>query len=280
MCVVVTGSEGQLGSDVLKLLLSKGIDAKGADLPNLDITDKNACVDFLEQIKPDWVVHCAAYTAVDKAETERELCRAVNSAGTENIALACKKCGAGMIYISTDYVYNEAGEHEIEETAMPSPLNWYGQTKLCGENAVVKNLEKYFIVRTSWVFGENGSNFVKTMLRLGREKDEISVVCDQVGSPTYTKDLAKTILEMLYSDRFGVYHATNSGFCSWYEFACEIFKLSGISVKVNPIPSSEYPSPAKRPMNSRLSKKKLVQSGFSELPHWRDALKRFLISNI
>lgn len=276
MRVVVTGSKGQLGSDVLELLLSKGIDAEGADLPKLDITDKNACMDFLGQRKPDWVVHCAAYTAVDKAETERELCRAVNSTGTENIVLACKECGAGMIYISTDYVYNEPGEHEIEETAKPSPLNWYGQTKLCGENAVIKNLDRYFIVRTSWVFGENGANFVKTMLKLGREKDEISIVCDQVGSPTYTKDLAKTIFEMLNSDRFGIYHATNSGFCSWYEFACEIFKLSGISVKAIPIPSSEYPAPATRPMNSRLSKKKLLENGFSGLPHWQDALKRFL----
>lgn len=283
MFVLVTGANGQLGSDVLGLLKARGIPARGYDRPKLDITDVNGVEKLLAVENPTHVIHCAAYTAVDKAESERELCRHVNVDGTENVARSCKNMNAVMLYLSTDYVFDGTGEKEWTEEDTPVPLNWYGQSKLNGENAVKKHLERYFIVRTSWVFGSNGGNFVKTMLRLGREKPEISVVCDQVGSPTYTRDLAVVLVEMLYSQAYGTYHVTNSGFCSWYDFTREIFRLSGIPASVKPVTTEDYravgqsPAQALRPLNSRMSKKKLEESGFPLPYSWEDALARFLL---
>lgn len=276
MLVLVTGAAGQLGSDLLGLLEARGIPAKGCDLPELDVTNAALTERLICEAKPTHVIHCAAYTAVDKAETDRELCRRVNVDGTENVALACKKTGAVMLYLSTDYVYDGMGEEPRTEDSPTSPLCWYGQTKLNGENAVKKHLARYFIVRTSWVFGANGGNFVKTMLRLAEEKKEISVVCDQIGSPTYTRDLAVVLVEMLYSEAYGTYHATNADFCSWYDFACEIFRLAKKEITVKPIRAEEYPAAALRPLNSRLSKEKLRQNGFPVPIGWKDALYRFL----
>lgn len=277
MYVLVTGANGQLGSDVVSLLKARGIAVKGLDLPQLDITDKSAVEEYLLAEKPTHIIHCAAYTAVDKAESERELCRLINVDGTENIAVACKNIGAKMLYISTDYVFNGIGSDEWTEESLTSPSNWYGQTKLNGENAVKHNLSEYFIARTSWVFGKNGGNFVKTMLKLAKEKPEISVVSDQIGSPTYTRDLAVVLVEMLFSENYGTYNVTNTGTCSWYEFACEIFKLAKIDIKVNPILAQDYPTVAKRPYNSRLSKAKLGENNLPVPTGWEDALYRYLI---
>jgi len=228
--------------------------------------------------KPDVVIHCAAYTAVDKAEDERDLCYAVNVLGTKNIVEACKELDAKMVYISTDYVFDGEKEEPYEVTDTPNPVNYYGYTKYLGEEAVKNNLEKYFIVRISWVFGKNGNNFVKTMLRLGQERKEIKVVCDQIGSPTYTFDLAKLLCDMIQTDKYGIYHATNEGYCSWYEFACEIFKIAGMDVKVIPIKSEEYSTRAKRPRNSRLSKENLVEKKISVLPKWNTSLEKFIFT--
>ena len=277
MFVLVTGANGQLGSDVLDLLKARGIPSKGYDLPVLDITNKEGVAELFSSKKPTHVIHCAAYTAVDEAENDRENCRRINVDGTENVALACQNAGAVLLYLSTDYVFNGTGEAEWTEEAKTAPLNWYGQTKLNGENAVKKHLERYFIVRTSWVFGKSGGNFVNTMLRLGKEKPQLSVVSDQIGSPTYTRDLAVVLIEMLYSEEYGAYHVTNSGFCSWYDFACEIFRLSGVSAVVRPVVTSEYPTVAARPHNSRLSKGKLEQSVFPVPYSWQDALQRYLL---
>lgn len=274
MKVLVTGVNGQLGYDVIKRLQLQKIECLGVDIGDFDITDKDQVNKAISNYSPDVVVHCAAYTAVDKAEDERELCRKINVDGTQNIAEACKNMDAKMVYISTDYVFDGEGEKPFEVTDKPNPINYYGQTKYEGELAVQKNLQKYFIVRISWVFGINGNNFVKTMLRLAKDRDEISVVADQIGSPTYTYDLAKLLVEMIKTDKYGIYHATNEGYCSWHEFACEIFKQAGIDVKVNPIKTEDYPTKAKRPKNSRLSKKSL--SDFNKLSEWELALKDFL----
>lgn len=276
MKVLVTGAKGQLGSDVVAALAARGIEYLGADLEDFDITQQEQTRDFLLSYRPDAVIHCAAYTAVDKAEDEPELCERVNRVGTENIALACREIGAKMLYISTDYVFAGDGDAPYETGDPTGPKSVYGKTKLAGELAVQTILERYFIVRISWVFGENGNNFVKTMLRLGKERDTVRVVNDQIGSPTYTKDLAPLLCEMVASERFGIYHASCEGFCSWAEFAAEIFARSNLDVKVEPIPTEEYPTKATRPMNSRLSKQALVQNGFAPLPDWRDALERFL----
>lgn len=271
MKVLVTGANGQLGYDVIKRLDSEGIDYLGTDRESLDITNKEQVTRVINDYSPDAVIHCAAYTAVDKAEDEKDLCYSVNVLGTKYVAEACKEIDAKMVYISTDYVFDGEGDEPFRVTDKPNPINYYGQTKYEGEVEVQKILDKYFVVRISWVFGSNGNNFVKTMLRLGKERDEISVVADQIGSPTYTYDLAKLLIEIIRTDKFGVYHATNEGYCSWYEFACEIFKQAGVAVKVNSIKTEDYPTKARRPKNSRLYKSPLI-----ELDNWEDALKHYI----
>lgn len=276
MKIIVTGSKGQLGTDVIAELIKNGIEPIGADLPELDITDSDAVESFVSQSGADAVIHCAAFTNVDIAETEKELCRKVNVDGTLNIARACANRDIKMLYISTDYVFSGEGAIPFETDGLTKPCNYYGETKLAGEKAVTENCEKHFIVRISWVFGENGKNFVKTMLRLSKEREEITVVNDQIGSPTYTKDLSKLLCNMILTEKYGTYHATNEGFCSWAEFASKIMELSGAGTKIIPVTSSEYKSVAKRPQNSRLSKISLDSSGFDRLPHWQNALERFL----
>ena len=277
MKVLVTGVSGQLGYDVCKVLSQRGIEHWGTDLKDFDITDRHAVRDHIFAYHPDCVIHCSAYTAVDKAEDDVERCRQVNGEGPRNIAQVCKEIGAKMVYISTDYVFPGTGEKEYETTDPTGPLDMYGLTKLEGELAVKKLLDRYFIVRISWVFGKNGNNFVKTMLRLGKERKELNVVCDQVGSPTYTADLAPLLCDMILTEHYGIYHATNEGFCSWAEFAQEIFRQAEMDdVVVHPIPTSDYPTRAVRPLNSRMSKASLDQGGFARLPHWKDALTRYL----
>lgn len=247
----------------------------------MDITDKDACRRVITEAGPDAVIHCAAYTAVDAAEQNMELCRKVNADGTRNIAEVCRDLDISLMYISTDYVFNGTGERPWEPDDVREPLNAYGQAKYEGELAIEELLDKYFIVRIAWVFGVNGKNFIKTMLRLGREHGAVSVVDDQIGSPTYTYDLARLLVDMIQTDKYGRYHATNEGLCSWYEFAVEIFKKAGMEdVKVTPVDTEEYtsryPGQAKRPMNSRISKDKLEENGFERLPSWQDALERYL----
>jgi len=266
--ILVTGAAGQLGSDVILELKKRKIEYTGIDIAELDITDTRAVSDFILDKKPQCVIHCAAYTAVDKAEDEYELCFKVNADGTENIAKVCKDIDAEMIYISTDYVFNGEGDEPYETDAVKNPVSVYGKSKLAGEEAVLKHLEKHYIVRISWVFGQNGANFVKTMLRLAESKKELNVVNDQVGSPTYTPDLAVLLCDMALSGKYGEYHATNEGFCSWAEFAEEIMRQSGSDCKINPIPSEQYPTKATRPKNSRLSKASLDNAGFSRLTDW------------
>lgn len=276
MKVLVTGYNGQLGFDVIRELNSRSVECRGVDRDDFDITNRDETVGYICNYKPDAVIHCAAYTAVDRAEDDEENCRRVNVDGTENIAIACEKIGAKMLYVSTDYVYGGAGDTPFEPSDMTDPKNVYGRTKLDGEKAVMKHLKKYFIVRTSWVFGINGGNFVKTMLRLGSERDELNVVCDQVGSPTYTPDLARLICDLIATERYGIYHGTNENYCSWAEFASEIMKLGGKNTRINPVRSEEYPVKAERPHNSRLSKKCLDDAGIKRLPTWQNALKRFI----
>lgn len=276
MKILVTGAAGQLGYDVIKELKQRNINCLGADLAEFDITDFAATNAFITAYHPDAVIHCSAYTAVDKAEDNREICQAVNVQGTENIAKVCKNIGAKMIYISTDYVFPGTGEKYYEVDDQTGPLSVYGQTKLDGENVVRTTVDKYFIVRISWVFSKNGNNFVKTMLRLGKERQEINVVCDQIGSPTYTADLAPLLCDMVVTEKYGIYHATNEGMCSWAEFAEEIFRQAGYSTKVNLILTSEYPTRAVRPLNSRMSKSSLSEAGFTRLPSWQDAIGRYL----
>ena len=251
--------------------------AIGTDVDNMDITDASMVCEVITKENPDAVIHCAAYTAVDAAEENVDLCRRINAEGTKNIALVCKDLDIKMIYISTDYVFDGEGTHFWQPDDERSPLNVYGQTKYEGELAVESLLEKYFIVRIAWVFGVNGKNFIKTMLNLGKTRDHLTVVCDQIGSPTYTYDLSRLLVDMAGSDKYGRYHATNEGLCSWYEFACEIFKQAGYDhVTVSPVSASEYPAKAKRPSNSRMSKDKLTENGFEKLPTWQDALGRYL----
>lgn len=275
MKVLVTGSAGQLGYDVCKVLASRQIENRGVDITDFDITDQNAVNRYLKAYRPDAVIHCSAWTAVDKAEDEPERVEAVNADGTRNIAEVCKKIGAKMLYLSTDYVFPGTGDRFYEPNDPTGPLSVYGRTKLAGELAVRKLLEKYFIVRISWVFGKNGNNFVKTMLRLAETHTEVNVVCDQIGSPTYTADLAPLLCDMIATEKYGVYHATNEGLCSWAEFAEEIFRVSGKQVKVHAIPTEQYPTKAIRPKNSRMSKACLDLAGFHRLPDWKDALARY-----
>lgn len=276
MKVLVTGVKGQLGHDVLQCLKERGIECLGAGHEELDITDFENTEKFIDGYHPDAVINCAAYTNVNKAEEEQELCRRVNAAGPGNIARVCRALDAKMIHISTDYVFPGGGEQFYLPEDPAGALNVYGRTKYEGELAVRAELVKYFIVRVTWTFGRNGNNFVKTMLRLGKEQPEVKVVCDQYGSPTYTKDLAPLICDMPETDKYGIYHATNEGVCSWAEFAQEIFRQAGLPTRVVPILTSEYPSLAVRPKNSRLSKQCLDDAGFKRLPDWKDALSRYL----
>ena len=299
MKIFVTGVAGQLGHDVMNELAKRGYEGIGSDVAteytgiqdgsavtkmpyvSLDITNKNAVEQTLEQICPDVVIHCAAWTAVDMAEDDDkvEKVRAVNAGGTENIALVCKKLDCKMVYISTDYVFDGQGETPWDPDCKDyKPMNVYGQTKLEGELAVSRNLEKYFIVRIAWVFGVNGKNFIKTMLNVGKTHDTVRVVKDQIGTPTYTYDLARLLIDMVETDKYGYYHATNEGgYISWYDFTCEIYRQAGYDTKVIPVTTEEYGiSKAARPFNSRLDKSKLVKNGFTPLPTWQDALSRYL----
>lgn len=299
MKIFVTGVAGQLGHDVMNELSARGYDGIGSDIAeqysgiqdnsdvtkmpyvSLDITDENAVRNTLISNKPDVVIHCAAWTAVDMAEDDDkvEIVRNINANGTQYIAKACKEINAKMVYISTDYVFDGQGEQPwLPDCKDFSPLNVYGQTKLEGEMAVSSILDKYFIVRIAWVFGVNGKNFIKTMLNVGKTHDTLKVVNDQIGTPTYTLDLARLLIDMVETEKYGYYHATNEGgYISWYEFACEIFRQAGYSTKVLPVTTEEYGiSKAARPFNSRLDKHKLIEMGFEPLPTWQDALKRYL----
>ena len=276
MKILVTGVKGQLGYDVVQEGESRGLEMLGTDVDNMDITDAGQVKRVIKEYKPDALIHCAAYTAVDAAEDNQELCRKINVDGTRNIAEVCKDMDIPMMYFSTDYIFDGQGENFWKEDDPKKPLNVYGQTKYEGEWAVQELVEKYFILRISWVFGVNGNNFIKTMLRVGPQRGEVGVVADQIGSPTYTYDLAKLIIDMIQTDKYGAYHVTNEGICSWYEFACEIFKQANLDVKVNPLTTAEYPAKAVRPFNSRMSKDKLINAGFEMLPDWQDALKRYL----
>ncbi|MBQ3545409.1 MAG: dTDP-4-dehydrorhamnose reductase [Lachnospiraceae bacterium] len=279
MRVLVTGVKGQLGYDVVKELESKGIEAVGVDIEEMDITDAEAVDKVITESNVDAVIHCAAYTAVDAAEDNEEICRKINAGGTKNIANVCKKLNIKMMYISTDYVFDGQGTEPWEPDCKEyKPLSVYGQTKLEGELSVSETLDKFFIVRIAWVFGKNGNNFIKTMLNVGKKYDTVRVVSDQIGTPTYTYDLAKLLVEMIQSDKYGYYHATNEGgYISWYDFTVEIFKQAGYETKVVPVTTEEYGlSKAARPFNSRLDKSKIVKNGFTPLPIWQDALARYL----
>lgn len=277
MKVLVTGVKGQLGYDVVKELTGRKIEAVGVDIEEMDITDAASVDKVIKEAAPDAVIHCAAYTAVDAAEDNEELCRKVNVDGPRNIAAVCKELDIKMIQISTDYVFSGEGERLWEPEDAAAPQSVYGQTKYEGEVAVQELLDKYFIVRIAWVFGINGKNFVKTMLNLAKTRDTLTVVNDQFGSPTYTYDLAKLLVDMVQTEKYGIYHATNEGICSWYDFACAIFREAGVQMNVLPVSSAEYAAKAKRPSNSRMSKDKLEEMGFDRLPDWQDALKRYLV---
>ena len=276
MKVLVTGAKGQLGTDLMNELAKRGIEGIGVDVEEMDITDAEACRRVIKASGADAVIHCAAYTAVDAAEDNVDLCRRINGEGTRNVAQACKEADTKLMYISTDYVFDGQGTRPWEPDDERHPLNVYGQTKYEGELAVEELSDKYFIVRIAWVFGVAGKNFIKTMLRLGKERGAVSVVDDQIGSPTYTYDLARLLVDMIQTDKYGRYHATNEGLCSWYEFAKEIFRQAGMDVPVTPVSSDAFPAKATRPSNSRLNKDKLSENGFERLPAWQDALGRFL----
>ena len=276
MRILVTGVKGQLGHDVMNELSKRGHTGIGVDVEEMDITDAKKVNEVIRASEVEAVIHCAAYTAVDAAEDQVELCRKINAEGTENIAKVCKELDIKMMYISTDYVFDGEGTRPWEPDDERHPLNVYGLTKYEGELAVEKYLDKFFTIRIAWVFGVNGKNFIKTMLKLSETHDELNVVDDQIGSPTYTYDLAVLLVDMIETEKYGRYHATNEGLCSWYEFACEIFRQAGRDVKVNPVSSDEFPTKAKRPHNSRMDKSKLTENGFTPLPAWQDALKRYL----
>ena len=276
MKVFVTGVRGQLGYDVVRELEKRGMEAIGVDIQEMDVTDAESVDKVITEADPDAVIHCAAYTAVDAAEDNEEICRKVNADGPRNIARTCKKLGIKMIQISTDYVFDGQGVKPWEPEDHCGPKTVYGQTKYEGEQAVMETLDEYFIVRIAWVFGVNGKNFVRTMLRLAETHDTLTVVNDQFGSPTYTYDLARLLVDMVQTEKYGIYHATNEGFCSWYEFAKAIFEKAGKNVTVKPVTTAEYGAKAFRPANSRMSKEKLTQMGFERLPAWEDALERYL----
>lgn len=276
MKILVTGAQGQLGYDIVKECHKRGIEVLGVDIDEMDITCFEQVEETISNSQADAVIHCAAYTAVDAAEENIELCQKVNVDGTKNIAEVCKKLDIKMMYFSTDYVFNGQGTQGWNEYDLREPLNVYGKTKCEGELVVEELVDKRFIVRISWVFGLNGANFIKTMLRLGKERGEVSVVNDQIGSPTYTFDLAKLCLDMIITDKYGIYHATNEGICSWYDFANEIFSIAKMDVKVNPVDSSSFPTKAQRPKNSRLEKNELDKAGFKRLPSWQEAVQHYI----
>ncbi|PGV85536.1 dTDP-4-dehydrorhamnose reductase [Bacillus thuringiensis] len=276
MKILVTGYNGQLGYDVVKRGEKQGLEMQGIGIEDLDITNEAAVYEFVDKVKPDAIIHCAAYTAVDKSEDDKELCWNVNVEGTKYLATAAKKLNAKFVYISTDYVFDGEGTHAFVETDVPNPVGYYGLTKYEGEKVVRSLIDNNFIVRISWVFGINGNNFIKTMLRLGETRNELNVVGDQIGSPTYTYDLARLLVDMVVTEKYGTYHATNEGFCSWAEFAQEIFEIAGQDVKVNSITTEEYPTRAVRPKNSRMSKQKLIDNGFEPLQDWKKATKHYI----
>ncbi|MDH6367893.1 MULTISPECIES: dTDP-4-dehydrorhamnose reductase [unclassified Breznakia] len=275
MKVLVTGVKGQLGYDIVEECAKRNIEAVGVDIEEMDITNRNEVHKAITSNTFDAVIHCAAWTAVDAAEEQVEACTKVNVDGTKNIADVCEELDIPMMYFSTDYVFDGTGTTPWKEYDKRDPLNVYGQTKYEGE-LVVEKLKKHFIIRIAWVFGYNGNNFIKTMIRLGKERGEVSVVNDQIGSPTYTFDLAKLAVDMILTDKFGTYHATNQGFCSWYEFAKEIFSQAKLDVIVHPVDSTAFPVKATRPKNSRMDQTELEKNGFSRLPSWQDAVRRYL----
>ena len=275
MRVLITGGSGQLGYDIAKLLEENNTMMYVPTHEEMDITDRDSVMMAFDSFKPDVVFHCAAYTAVDKAEEDKERCYDINVNGTKNIVDASNMYGSKVVYISTDYVFHGDKNGIYETSDITDPINYYGYTKYLGEQEVMKNSNN-LVVRISWVFGINGKNFVKTMLRLASSRDEISVVSDQVGSPTYTYDLARLLVDMVNKNKNGIYQATNEGYCSWYEFAKYIFEVSGIDIRVNPILTKDYVTLAKRPLNSRLSKDKLDEDGLTRLPDWKDATKRYI----
>ena len=275
MKFLVTGVSGQLGHDIVKELINRGYTNYIAPtVKEMDITDKIVVENIMSSYKPDVIFHCAAYTAVDKAEENKEICYNVNVNGTKNIVEAAKKNGAKVVYISTDYVFDGSKVDIYVEVDKTNPINYYGYTKLCGEK-LVEELDKYLIVRISWAFGINGNNFIKTMLNLSETKNKLSVVSDQIGSPTYTEDLSKLLIDMVERNKTGLFNATNQGYCSWYEFAKYIFEINNKDVIVDPILTKDYKTIAKRPLNSRLSKDKLELEGLNRLPDWKDATKRY-----
>ncbi len=280
MRILVTGAMGQLGTDLMAELSKRNISAVGVDIDEMDITDEIQVDEVIGRECNngglDAIIHCAAHTAVDKAEDEPGLVRLINATGTENIAKACDKHGLVMMYISTDYVFDGEGTRPWEPDDTRHPLNVYGQMKYEGELAVEKYVKNYFIVRISWVFGLRGNNFVKTMIKLGKERGAVSVINDQVGSPTYTPDLARLLVDMIQTDKYGRYHATNEGLCSWYDYALEIYKQTGLDVKVTAVSSEAFAAKAKRPHNSRMDKSKLTENGFKLMPTWQDALSRYI----
>lgn len=277
MKILVNGVKGQLGFDVVKELKNRGYtDILECDINELDITNDVAVNEYISFHKPDIIFHNAAYTAVDKAEDESEICYNVNTLGTKYLALAAKKINCKFVYISTDYVFDGTKNGFYETTDSKNPLSVYGKTKSLGEDVLIETLEKYFIVRISWVFGKNGNNFIKTMLKLSETRTELNVVSDQFGSPTYTVDLAKLLCDMIKTDKYGIYHATNENTCSWHEFAKEIFRQAKKNVTVNSITSEMYPVKAVRPKNSKMSKQSLVNNGFAKLPTWQNAITRYL----
>ncbi|MFJ7747985.1 dTDP-4-dehydrorhamnose reductase [Peribacillus sp. NPDC097295] len=277
MKILVTGIGGQLGYDVLREGNKRGFDMFGTSSADLDITNKEDVYEYVRTLHPEVIIHCAAYTSVDKAEDDIEKVHEVNVNGTRYLAEVAKVIDAKLIYISTDYVFDGLGDKPYTEMNIPNPIGQYGVTKYQGEKSVISVLNKYFIVRVSWVFGINGNNFVKTMLRLSETREELSIVGDQVGSPTYTVDLACLLMDMVITDKYGIYHVTNEGFCSWSEFAHEIFIQANKKVKVHSIKTDEYPTRAVRPKNSRLSKQKIIDNGFIQLPPWQDSIRRFLV---
>jgi dTDP-4-dehydrorhamnose reductase len=276
MKVAVTGAAGQLGKDVVIELKNQNFEVLALDRNDLDITNEHAVTSYMEKNRPDIILHCAAYTNVDGAEEDEDTAYKVNALGSEYLAKAAAKIDAKMLQVSTDYVFDGTASEPYETDHPTKPLGAYGRTKLAGEEFVKEYLEKYFIVRTAWVFGVHGNNFVKTMMRLGKEREELGVVHDQIGSPTYTVDLAKFMIELMQTDKYGIYHATNDGICSWYEFAMEIFKQSEIEVKVNPLTTEQFPRPAARPKYSVLSKSKNEEQGLTPLRHWKEALAAYL----
>ena len=275
--ILVTGSTGQLGSDVVKELLKRGYSTLSPNRSELNLCSEDNIRNYILNSNCEAIVHCAAYTQVDKAEDEKDLCIKINATATKHIVKCAKILDIPMIYISTDYVFDGTKDGEYTENDETNPINIYGESKLAGEKYVQEILDKYYIVRTSWVFNINGKNFIETMLRLSKANNQLSIVNDQIGSQTYTKDLSRLLVDMLETSKYGLYHATNEGYCSWYEFANTIFKLANINIDIKAINSNEYASRAKRPMNSKLSKDKLIEYGFKPLPHWEDALKDYLI---